>query len=199
MEYLTGPTKSRLARRYDGASRGTGQIGQRHRSPKPAIPGSSPGCPAVGVPRLAADVDLKMGAHALAPCTSVAVGYACAGPQVETRSPPHRSDRDRRVRGRLRARVRGAGHRLDPPPDRSPLVLLVLEPADDRAGGKGGAPSARPGLLRQLRRVGRSGPRLAPAHDARAARAAGADLQLGHERALVRAAAERLRAWPPRQ
>src|SRR2546422_925090 len=83
-----------------------------------------------------------MGAHALAPCTSVAVGYACAGPQVETRSPPHRSDRDRRVRGRLRAGVRGAGHRLDPPPDRSPLVLLVLEPADDRAGGKGGAPSA---------------------------------------------------------
>src|SRR2546426_1793285 len=140
-----------------------------------------------------------MGAHSLAPCTSVAVGYACAGPQVETHSPPHRSDRDRRVRGRLRAGVRGAGYRLDPPPDRSPLVLLVLEPADDRAGGKGGAPSARPGLLRQLRRVGRSGPRLAPAHDARAARAAGAGLQLGNARPPGRAAAERppTRPAPP--
>jgi hypothetical protein len=33
------------ASRIDGP-RGSGQIGQRHRSPKPAIPGSSPGCPA---------------------------------------------------------------------------------------------------------------------------------------------------------
>src|SRR5256885_14586632 len=131
-----------------------------------------------------------MGAHSLAPCTSVAVGYACAGPQVETRSPPHRSDRDRRVRGRLRAGVRGAGHRLDPPPDRSPLVLLVLEPADDRAGGKGGAPSARPGLLRPVRRVGPSATALAPNHLARGTLEAGASALSGKLRALVRAAGE---------